>query len=275
MKMLINTLIVTTIYTVGLPANATPKPTTLEGTIFSYECGDNCYLTIKDSKGKEHSGLCSATACEPWNEVAAMPNSFKGKKVKVTVGEGEQVDGNGTVMGKMDAFDDLQWLDKAAISASPSHCTKDEQTLFSCQLDKKKTVSLCAAKTLTPKAGYLQYRFGKAGKVELALPAKKKGIPAELRLMHSQDDSATYNYVSLMNGENFIYELTSFRQFKATNKEGMATPESSDTLVVRDQRKSMREGDVIFSGTCAPMSAAVDAEALSKLTGVKWEKAGF
>ncbi|MBO0613472.1 MAG: hypothetical protein RL122_1630 [Pseudomonadota bacterium] len=55
----------------------------------------------------------------------------------------------------------------------------------------------------------------------------------------------------------------------------MATPESSDTLTVRDQRKSMREGDVIFSGTCAPMGEAVDAKALSKMTGIKWEKAGF
>jgi hypothetical protein len=39
-----------------------------------------------------------------------MPNSFIGKKVKVTVGRGNQVDGSGNIMGEMDAFDKIDML---------------------------------------------------------------------------------------------------------------------------------------------------------------------
>jgi uncharacterized protein len=83
---------------------------TLTGKISGYECGDNCYLTVKDSQGTEHSGLCTASACDKWNENAEMPASFIGKKVKVSVGRGKQVDGSGNVMGEMDAFDKIEML---------------------------------------------------------------------------------------------------------------------------------------------------------------------
>jgi hypothetical protein len=80
------------------------KPRTLVGVIAGYECGDNCYLTIRDKKGEEHAGLCAAPECEPWNAEAQLPETFMGKRVEVTVGVGDQVDGSGTVMGQMDAF---------------------------------------------------------------------------------------------------------------------------------------------------------------------------
>ena len=90
------------------PSKASSK--TLTGKISGYECGDNCYLTVKDSQGTEHSGLCTASACDKWNENAEMPASFIGKKVKVSVGRGKQVDGSGNVMGEMDAFDKIEML---------------------------------------------------------------------------------------------------------------------------------------------------------------------
>ena len=78
---------------------------TLVGTITVFDCGDNCYLTITDSKGKEHVGLCAARPlCTKWNANTAMPNSYKGKRVTVTVGKGKQYNGAGQVMGTMDAF---------------------------------------------------------------------------------------------------------------------------------------------------------------------------
>ncbi|WP_051543447.1 SH3 domain-containing protein [Thiothrix lacustris] len=84
---------------------------TLEGTITAYECGDNCYLTITDKQGVEHSGLCSAPLCDAWNEVAEMPAKFKNKKVKASVGTGTQYDGSGTTaMGEMDAFEAITLL---------------------------------------------------------------------------------------------------------------------------------------------------------------------
>lgn len=91
-------------------SHTTKASKTLEGLITSYECGDNCYLVITDKQGEQHSGLCTATLCEPWNEVAEMPTKFQNQKVKVTVGTGTQYDGGGNVMGEMDAFETIKLL---------------------------------------------------------------------------------------------------------------------------------------------------------------------
>ncbi len=90
------------------PSTSTGK--TLTGEISAYDCGDNCYLTVTDSKGQEHIGLCTAATCDSWNENASMPANYLHKKVKVTVGKGTQVDGSGNTMGEMDAFDMITFL---------------------------------------------------------------------------------------------------------------------------------------------------------------------
>ena len=96
--------------------STTPAPTpksagkTLTGTIVGYECGDNCYLTVKDEQGTEHVALCTAPQCDSWNEVAAMSKSFLKKKVQLSVGRAKQYDGAGNEMGEMDAFDSITFL---------------------------------------------------------------------------------------------------------------------------------------------------------------------
>jgi hypothetical protein len=92
-----------------LSMNTEAKETIIEGVIASYDCGDNCYLTIIDKNKKQRVGLCSATACQSWNEKVFMPAKFKGKKVRVRVSQGVQYDGAGNVMGEMDAFAGIEW----------------------------------------------------------------------------------------------------------------------------------------------------------------------
>jgi hypothetical protein len=59
-------------------------------------------------------------------------------------------------------------------SAATTHCTAQEQVVFSCSMAKSaKIVSLCASKPLTKNVGYLQYRFGTPQKMELEFPATK------------------------------------------------------------------------------------------------------
>lgn len=104
------------------------KPTKiLEGTITDYECGDNCYLTITDKKGKEHIGLCAARPlCTKWNAEAIMPERYKGRSVKVTIAKGRLLTGAGDVAGTMDAFTTLQFTESETISAQerePDACT--------------------------------------------------------------------------------------------------------------------------------------------------------
>lgn len=94
----------------SLNANAAEEKT-IEATISGYECGDNCYLEIIDSEDGEMIGLCTAPLCEKWNEEAAMPEKYIGKKIRVVVGQSEQYDAEGNVMGTMEAFTSIELLD--------------------------------------------------------------------------------------------------------------------------------------------------------------------
>ena len=52
-----------------------------------------------------------------------------------------------------------------------SLCERGEKIVFSCALTKPaKIVSLCSSKELTKDRGYLRYRFGLPGKIELEYP---------------------------------------------------------------------------------------------------------
>ena len=52
-----------------------------------------------------------------------------------------------------------------------SLCQRDEKIVFSCAAGKQaKIVSLCSSKELTKDRGYLRYRFGLPGKIELEYP---------------------------------------------------------------------------------------------------------
>lgn len=62
-------------------------------------------------------------------------------------------------------------LGKAASAAEVGHCRSNEQAFFSCQLHSGKVVSVCGSKKLTASFGYLQYRFGRLGHLELEFPA--------------------------------------------------------------------------------------------------------
>lgn len=168
----------------------------------------------------------------------------------------------------------------AAVAAAPSHaadashCAAGETDVFTCKLKKGKTVSLCASADLGKQAGYLQYRFGPASKIEVAIPREKKGAPPQLRLTRSADKSATYDDLTFVVG-NFTYELTSFRQLEKKNAQGLPTPVSSDTLTVRDDRKSMREGDLVFNDDCAALGRPLSVSEIAAKTGTKLEKGGF
>jgi hypothetical protein len=86
----------------SLPAAAAGKKAA--GIITNFECGDNCYLTIKTEGGREITALCAARNCAAWNEQAEMPEKFMGRQVQVTIGVGEQYDGAGNLMGDFPAF---------------------------------------------------------------------------------------------------------------------------------------------------------------------------
>jgi hypothetical protein len=66
--------------------------------------------------------------------------------------------------------------EKPAASTTSSFCTAAETIVFTC-LTGAKQVSVCASRTVSPTAGYVQYRFGAAG---AAGAAGKSGAPLEI-----------------------------------------------------------------------------------------------
>ena len=84
-----------------------------------------------------------------------------------------------------------QTRDEPATSAlqANSLCAQDEHIIFSCAVKRPaklpaKIVSLCASRDLDKQRGYLQYRFGLPGKVELEFPKGRQGTQQQFHYTH-------------------------------------------------------------------------------------------
>jgi hypothetical protein len=86
-------------------------------------------------------------------------------------------------------------------------CSPDEKVVFSCQIPKnKKFASLCASKDANISKGYVQYRFGKAEKIEMQFPETKE--PLVKNFTYVKDKDITMETFKFLRGE-FTYELIS------------------------------------------------------------------
>jgi hypothetical protein len=77
-------------------------------------------------------------------------------------------------------------------------CGKDERVIFSCPVKRPaKIVSVCASKDLAADRGYLQYRFGLPGKIELEYPKERNGTQQKFKYSHyfrAQFDMTSINF---------------------------------------------------------------------------------
>jgi hypothetical protein len=90
--------------------------------------------------------------------------------------------------------------------APKSLCSKTEQTIWSCTTTKNKIASVCAAKGLTSESGYLQYRFGTTGKVELELPQNRAGSQSFFKYSRYTRPLVTMLQLSFKNSD-YTYEI--------------------------------------------------------------------
>ncbi|HEU5236494.1 MAG TPA: hypothetical protein VFU37_05090 [Pyrinomonadaceae bacterium] len=89
-----------------------------------------------------------------------------------------------------------------------SLCATDERIIFSCPLKKPaKIVSLCASKNLTSDRGYLQYRFGLPGKIELEFPKDRAGTQQKFQYTHYFRAQVDQTEISFMNND-YEYAIT-------------------------------------------------------------------
>src|SRR4051812_34982300 len=86
------------------------KSKAIEGKVKSFACGDNCYLTISTMYGGDIVALCIARECGPWNFFSNIPREYIGKKVTVTVGVGNRIDGSGDFVDRAIAFTSVTFL---------------------------------------------------------------------------------------------------------------------------------------------------------------------
>jgi hypothetical protein len=97
-----------------------------------------------------------------------------------------------------------------------SLCTKGEKVVFSCALKSStKLVSLCSSSQLTKIAGYLQYRYGLPGQIELEYPKDRTKPEQSFHYNHYFRAQVDLTEISFTNN-GFTY--TVFNNFNGEEK---------------------------------------------------------
>ena len=111
-------------------------------------------------------------------------------------------------------------LEKSASAplGTQTHCAANEDVIFACTTGQK-VVSVCASKDLDPKSGYMQYRFGQIGKIELAYPASLVNPSNKFQLERhtpmQEDGSRGALWELRFSIGNITYELGTFANSKS------------------------------------------------------------
>ena len=116
-----------------------------------------------------------------------------------------------------------------------SLCGKDEKTIFTCPVKPStKTVSLCSSANLTKTEGYLQYRFGLPGKVELEYPKDRTGSRDAFAYSHYFRAKVDLTEISFsLEG----YSYTVFDNYNAEEKPAIS--EQGVTVTSSDKQKEV------------------------------------
>jgi hypothetical protein len=102
---------------------------------------------------------------------------------------------------------------KTAAVKIKSLCQANEQTIWSCATTKNKIASVCASKDLAEDKGYVQYRFGAAGKVELEFPKDRAGSQKSFKYSRYTRYMVTMLTLSFENG-GFTYTIHDDENFE-------------------------------------------------------------
>ena len=117
-------------------------------------------------------------------------------------------------------------------------CAKDERVIFSCPVKRPaKIVSVCASKDLTSDRGYLQYRFGVPGKIELEYPKDRNGTQQKFHYKHyfrAQFDLTEIGFT--IDG----YEYSVFDDYNGEEKPAISSQGVSVTAPGQTERSELR-----------------------------------
>ncbi len=123
-----------------------------------------------------------------------------------------------------------------------SLCQPSERVIFSCTLKRPaKLVALCASKSLTRENGYLQYRFGLPGKVELEYPKQQDGSSQFFRYHHYFRAQVDLTEISFTNDgvEYAVFDNYNGEEKPAVSEEGVTVSDKGKdtTLTCKGRAK--------------------------------------
>jgi hypothetical protein len=130
-----------------------------------------------------------------------------------------------------------------------SLCGNEEKIVFSCTTAKTaKIVSLCSSKELTKDKGYLQYRFGLPGKIELEFPQQRENTQTAFKYSHYFRAQFDQTEISFTSGgyEYAIFDDYSGEQKPARSDQGIRiTPNMGKEITLKCRGKARAQyGDL-------------------------------
>ncbi len=135
----------------------------------------------------------------------------------------------------------LLFLPPVPALAASGHCSADEQTIFTCSVrGSSKVISVCASRKLTKDKGYIQYRFGAPGKIELEYPPSREGTQEKFTYSHYFRAQVDRTEVGFKNGR---YEYSVFSDY-----EGDIRPVINESGVVVSDSEAKEEKRLLCKG---------------------------
>jgi hypothetical protein len=118
-----------------------------------------------------------------------------------------------------------------------SLCARDEKTIWSCETVNRKIVSICGAKRLDKERGYLQYRFGRPGHVELEYPQARQNTQTAFAYFRYTRPLVTYLGLRFKINE-YDYEVydNSNEEERAGSEAGVTVTPAGNTAKTVDYR---------------------------------------
>ena len=102
----------------------------------------------------------------------------------------------------------------AGVARAGSLCARDEQTIWSCEINgSRKTASNCGEAQMDAGRGYVQYRFGRPGRVELEFPRQRQNTQSAFTYKRYTRPLVTYLAIK------FVVDRYTYKIYDESNDE--------------------------------------------------------
>ena len=132
-------------------------------------------------------------------------------------------------------FTALCALPSGVFAAPASHCGADETIVFTCPVAGQKLLSICSSREYGPERGFMEYRYGPAGKPEMVLPTEKTAPAKAARSGSWMFSGGGGAYVEFLNGTTGYYVYTAIGKWgeagAVLEKAGVAVQKDGKVLV--------------------------------------------